>query len=387
MTFYPHEKPAGPADLPSVDLDQLDADRTRVHRSYEDFLRAWLDRLECGRPDRWQRDYTDPVRYTASIEPMRRRLQEMLGFWVPPAQRPRLLPREVEEFHADERFTARRFWFDILPGLETYAVELVPRGAVASNGRGLLLQHGYHGAPECILGFVPGANDEDYSYRSLGLRAVLRGYHVLAVQHPNGYGRPEVNVGTLPGFPEHRNYGKNRLHRLASLGGAALFGLDMMGSSRGLDHLANCAGLDPQRLGLYGLSQGGQSALFLPALDERVRASVCSAFFNDRTRKLIGPHRATSFLDSHEEDKFFPQVISHFSDADLVSLIAPRFFAVEAGTGDTSVDFEKSEAEFARARVHFDRLGLADHLAWIPHQGGHVSATGQAFTFLERALR
>lgn len=384
MSFYPHEKPAGPMDLPGIDLHRVDANRERVHRNYEGFLRGWLDRLDRSRPERWQRDYRDRTRYEASIEPMRQRLQAMLGFWVPPAQRAPVVPRDVEEIHADARFTARRFWFEILPGLETYAVALIPRGN--ANGRGLLAQHGYHGTPETIIGFLPGANDEDYSYRSLGLRAVLRGYHVVAVQHPNGYGKPEVSVGTLPGFPEHRNYGKNRLHRLAHLGGATLFGLDMMGSSRGVDYLSTLPGVDPRRIGMYGLSQGGQSALFLPALDTRIQASVSSAFFNDRVRKLIGPHRATSFLDSHEEDKFFPQVISHFSDADIVSLIAPRAFAVEAGTGDTSVDFEKSEAEFARARIHFDQLGLGERIAWIPHQGGHVSATGQAFAFLDQNL-
>lgn len=382
MPCYTHEKPAGQPDLPGVDLHQVDANRERVHRSYEAFLRGHLERLDRDRPSRWQRDYADPARYEDSVEPMRRRLQDQLGFWVPPAERVPLVPRGVEEFHSDGIFTARRLWFDILPGLETYAVELIPR---TGNGRGLIVQHGYHGTPECAIGFLPGANDEDYSYRSLGLRAVQRGYHVVSVQHPNGYGRAEVSVGTLPGFPDFPCYGKNRLHRLATLGGATLFGLDMMGTSRGVDLLV-AAGFASHAIGMYGLSQGGQSALFMPALDVRIRASVSSAFFNDRTRKMIGPHRARSFLDSHEEDKFFPFWIPEFSDSDLVSLVAPRCFAVEAGVGDTSVDFEKSEAEFARARDHYRRLGLEGRIAWIPHQGGHVSATGEAFSFLERAL-
>jgi hypothetical protein len=138
---------------------------------------------------------------------------------------------------------------------------------------------------------------------------------------------------------------------------------------------------------MYGLSQGGESALFLPALDERIRAAVCSAYFNWRLRKLVGPHRALTYLDSPEEDKFFTDVIRWFADADLVSLIAPRAFAVEAGRRDSSVDFEKAAAEFQRAAIHYRRLGLPGQIEFIPHAQGHVSATRRAFEFLEEQLK
>jgi hypothetical protein len=69
-----------------------------------------------------------------------------------------------------------------------------------------------------------------------------------------------------------------------------------------------------------------------------------------------------------------------------VSLIAPRAFAVEAGRKDSSVDFEKAEAEFARAQEHYARLGIADRIGFIGHREGHVSATRRAFEFLEQHL-
>ena len=46
MTFFPHEQPAGPETLPSVDLHTVDANRARVYHSYERFLRDWLDQLD-----------------------------------------------------------------------------------------------------------------------------------------------------------------------------------------------------------------------------------------------------------------------------------------------------------------------------------------------------
>jgi dienelactone hydrolase len=380
------DQPAGAPLVPPVDASAVETNRRQTHASYEAFLRRHLEQLDRERPNRWQRDYSSPDAYERSVAPMRARLQRMLGFWVGPGQRGPLQVGTAERLYDAADFTATRFRLEILPGLETYAIELEPRQAGPRPG--LIVQHGYGGTPESVCGFTPGANEADYSYRSLGIRAVRRGFHVMAVHHPSGHGSSADGQTGLPDFAYlGPNYGKNRLHRLASMGYGTLFGLDMMGSSRGLDLLLSRPGVDADRIGMYGLSQGGESALFLPALDPRIHASVCSAYFNHRFVKLVGPHRARTFLDSAEEDKFFAEVIPCFSDCDVVSLIAPRAFAVEAGQKDSSVDFEKAEVEFARAREHYERLGLADRIEFIGHAEGHVSATRRAFAFLTQHLR
>lgn len=382
------EQPEGPPLVPPVDGAAVDARRRQVYESYETFLRARLADLDRTRPERWPRDYADPDAYQRSVAPLRAQLQTMLGFWLDPTERPTLRAGDPEPLYEDDTVAAVRFSLEIVPGLETYAVEVVPKEGGGAPRPGLLAQHGYGGTPELVVGLTPTANDRDYAYRSLGLRAARRGFHVLAVHHPTGYGQDGDTVRwSLPGFPQYPNtYGKNRLHRLATMAGGTLFGLDMMASSRGIDLLRARPGVDPARVGVYGLSQGGQSALYLAALDPRVRASVASAWFNARTRKMVGPHRATTYLDSPEEDKFFPQIVSHFADADLVSLVAPRAFAVEAGLHDSSVDFEGAAEEFARARVHHERLGVPERVAFLPHREGHVSATAAALDFLQEHL-
>ena len=82
----------------------------------------------------------------------------------------------------------------------------------------------------------------------------------------------------------------------------------------------------------------------------------------------------------------FPDLIPFFSDADVVSLIAPRSFAVEAGEHDSSVDFEKAWDEFQRARAHYQALGIPDRTEFIAHHHGHVSGTARAFAFLAGQL-
>jgi len=379
------EQPSGPPLVKPVDAAAVDRHRRATYESYERFLRGRLARLNRDRAKEWHRDYSDPRAYRRSVRAMRSRLKSMLGFWIEPKDRTPIRIKRPESLLKTPEFIARRFQLEVLPGLETYAVELVPR--IAGTRPGLLIQHGYGVTPEMACGLTAGANIGDYSYRSLGLRAVRRGYHVVAVYHPSGFGSSEEVIGSIPGFEAYgRAYGKNRLHRMATMAGGTLFGLDMMASSRGIDYLVGWPDVAPDRIGMYGKSQGGQSALFLTAMDERIRASISCAYFNSRFQKLIGPHRATCYLDSPEEDKFFIDVIRWFSDSDIASLIAPRSFAVEAGQQDTSVDFEKSEAEFARAKIHYKGLGIPERIEFIAHREGHISATRRAFEFLDEAL-
>jgi hypothetical protein len=304
--FNAIEQPAGPPFVTPVDPAAVEAHRRDTYLSYEFFLRARLAGLDRARPANWQRDYSSIEAYERSIAPMRRRLWEMLGFWIEPAARTPLRTGAAEVLIEAADFVASRFTLEVLPGLWTYAVELAPKapaGKTREARAGLLVQHGYAGTPEVVCGLTANANGEDYSYRSLGLRAVRRGFHVLAVFHPSGYGSAVDEVSGVPGYPHQcTQYGKNRLHRLAIMAGGTLFGLDTMASSRGIDFLMQVPGIDPARVGIYGLSQGGETALYLPAMDPRLRASVCSAYFNHRYPKLIGPTRAMSYLDSNEED-------------------------------------------------------------------------------------
>lgn len=384
--FAAIEQPCGPALVEPLDPQEILSRTAGVFRSYEAFLRAELASLDRGRRQNWSRDYSGVEAYERSVAPMRDRLKAMLGWWIEPGQRQPLRVTNRRELARHDRFVAYVFDLEVLPGLQTYGIELVPDSPAPRPA--VLIQHGYIGTPESACGFVENANGEDYVYRSFGIRAALHGFHVIAINHPTRSGVPGGTPPPPAGTdPADIHYGKNRLHRLAVMAGGTLFGLDMLACSRAVDVLAQCEGVDPRRIGMYGLSQGGQSALFLPALDQRIQASVSSAYFTTRLDSLIGPHPTLTYLDSHEEDKFFAQVVSHFGDADLVSLIAPRAFAVEAGLRDTSVDFERARNEFHRARLHYDKLGLGDRVEFIPHAEGHVSATARAFEFLRQHLQ
>ncbi len=376
------EQPAGNPSIETVDPEQVDRHRRITYQSYEHYLRQRLQNLDADRPNLWKREYTNIETYLESVDGMREQFKRMLGFWIEPQDR--LPVKEMDEHILLETdgVVISRFTFEILPGLTTYAVRMVP--GTPGPHPGMLIQHGYMGSPELACGLTKKANAGDYSYRSLGFRAAKRGYHVIAPHHPSGFGTTgdEIDV-PLPDFPNHdMHYGKNRLHRLCLLGGGTLMGLDMLASSRAVDLLTQHENVDAGRLGMYGLSRGGQSALYLPAMDQRIKASVCSAYFNTRLPKLIGPYTRTNYIDWYAEGQILPNQPRYFSDSDIASLIVPRAFAVEAGALDGAIDQKAALEEWQDTKVHYEKLDIVSNCEFIAHAEEHVSATKRTFEFL-----
>ena len=114
------------------------------------------------------------------------------------------------------------------------------------------------------------------------------------------------------------------------------------------------------KIGMYGLSQGGQSALWLPALEKRIQATVASCFFNERfTKQVILTPETTPFLHTAEGDKIYPH-LNEFADSDIASLICPRAFFVESGRNDDAVDWKMATKAFSEVQAIYTKLGIPE---------------------------
>jgi hypothetical protein len=129
---------------------------------------------------------------------------------------------------------------------------------------------------------------------------------------------------------------------------------------RGVDLLLEQPNVDPQRVGAIGHSLGGKEALYLPAFDTRVKASVsCEggvgiSFSNWDAAWYLGPQvKSPDFKHDHHE---------------LMALIAPRALLV---VGGESADGAKSWPYVAANLPLWKMLGAEDRLGLFRHTHGH----------------
>jgi dienelactone hydrolase len=147
---------------------------------------------------------------------------------------------------------------------------------------------------------------------------------------------------------------------------------------RALDYLSARPEVDPGRLGCVGHSLGGQQALFLAALDERIKCGVSSCGFASL---------ATIFRDhiNHNFGAYVPGLAKRGDLGDVLALIAPRPFFVGVGRNDRIFPFDGVEATIATARSTFpDR-----RLELMVEEGGHAFTDAmreRAYAFLDRHL-
>lgn len=372
--------------LSAVDIDTR---REQLYRAWERYLLSEAQRAYARRGRQWKWDFSSLAAYERSVVSMRRRWKALLGGW--PRTRGSLRARtEVLAVEAETggRYRLERVWFTPLPDIDVDALLLLPPAPPDSGLQpAVLIQHGLSGTPEAVVGLTPDAASNPY--RRIGLRLVERGFIVFAPHMVGGFGDPntgQLYAAHLSGIAQGR--ARTQLNRLAIEYGRTLMGLEMFMLSRAVDYLVAHPRVDSTRIGMYGLSQGGQSALWLPGLDTRIAATVISGYFNERFGKQLVPSDSyVAYLETEEEDKFLMGRLIAFGDAELASLICPRPLMVEHGKLDRIGWWQYVRDEFLRARSFYERLGVADRATIAIHEEGHVAEGSEALPFLERWLK
>lgn len=117
--------------------------------------------------------------------------------------------------------------------------------------------------------------------------------------------------------------------------GQVLWGMMVYDSLRALDFLVQQPAVDPQRVGTLGMSMGSTMAWWLGALDERIKVTVdinCLTDFHTLLEKKA--------LALHGVYYFVPDLLNHFTTAQINALIAPRAHLGLAGLRDTLTPVE-----------------------------------------------
>ncbi len=331
-------------------------------RALEEYLQSWsVDRYAERAASSWLRDYTSFEAYEASVSPMRERWLAILG--PPPLEASGDLverPADALQDLNDAR------WLELpLGGLSAAGILALPTSAADAPVPLIVAQHGMGGAPETVF----GVDDQRGIYHAWGRRLVQEGFAVLA----------PMNLADKADC--------NRVHHRATLMGTTLAGIELARMQRLLDVVLAMPEIDGRRVGMWGLSLGGMATqLFMP-LETRIKAGISSAWFNHRPNKLARPDpRYSCYLDSPETYVFLRDWLTCFADEDLQSLVIHRAIMIQSGKKDDVAWWPQIVEVFARLRYHYERLGIADHVALDLHDGHHEVRVETGVAWMKRFL-
>ena len=248
-----------------------------------------------------------------------------------------------------------------------YGILILPNDLKAGESRPCVVcQHGLEGRPQSTI----GEKDRHY-YEAFATKLAERGYVTFAPQNLYIF---EDRFRTL-------QFKANSI-------GRTLFSLMVPQHQQITDWLGGLDFVDAKRIGFYGLSYGGKSAMRIPPLVDNYCLSICSADFNDWVWKNASTRSAYSYSNKSEYEIFEFDLGSTFNYSEMAALIAPRPFMVERGHFDGVAPDERVALEFAKVRhLYSAKLGLGERaeIEWFvgPHK---INGKG-TFEFLDRWLK
>ena len=248
-----------------------------------------------------------------------------------------------------------------------YGILAVPNDLKDGESRPCVVcQHGLEGRPQSTIG------EKDFQYyKAFATELAERGYVTFAPQNLYIFGD---RFRTL-------QFKANSI-------GRTLFSLMVPQHQQITDWLGGLDFVDAERIGFYGLSYGGKSAMRIPPLVDNYCLSICSADFNDWVWKNASSRSPYSYVRTGEYEIFEFDLGSTFNYSEMAALIAPRPFMVERGHFDGVAPDERVALEFAKVRhLYSARLGIGERAEIEWFVGPHTINGKGTFEFLDRFLK
>jgi dienelactone hydrolase len=257
---------------------------------------------------------------------------------------------------------------DVWPDVFAWGILLIPKDFKPGEKRPVVVcQHGLEGVPRDT---IDGPGSSGYGpYKAFTARLAERGFITFAPHNPYR-GRDAFRV----------------LQRKANPLGKSLFSAILGQHEQILNWLQQLPFVDGGRIGFYGLSYGGKTAMRVPSLLERYALSICSADFNEWVRKNATVHSRYSYMFSGEYEMPEFALGEMFNYAEMAALIAPRPFMVERGHDDGVAPDEWVAYEFAKVRRFYNKLGIGERAEIEFFNGPHTINGVGTFKFLHKHL-
>jgi dienelactone hydrolase len=337
------------------------------------FLLKQIEDSVASREKYWKRDFSSPRAYTASVEPLRRRLAHILGVRDHAPQFETAVQYDGVSYTmidgSGEPFTVRSVRWPAFgdvtgEGLETTMTNRRPRDTV-------IVIPDADQTPEQLFGLAPGLPPDSQVARRLaenGFNVIVPALIDRTVVARNG--RAKLTS-------------REFVYRAAFELGRHLIGYEVEKvlalvalASRRPDRAPN------SRIGVFGYGEGGAIALYAAALEPQIKAVCVSGYFDNRNDVWRQPVDRNVF-----------GLLEQFGDAEVASLIAPRTLIVEAakgpelvippGTGGapgrlTTPRLDTVKAEVDRARALISGLKSDARIDLVPSGADGTGPFGSA---------
>ncbi len=348
---------------------ELAEDRARAVRDQHfqerlKYLRRLIQESEAKRQARWSITNRPASEFPAIRAAMLADYRKLVGR-VPTEGTP-LRPR-TELALVAEKYKAYRVMLDVAEGVELYGNLLVPNH-IDGRAAAVICQHGLGGTPEMITGL---GQTRDTPYHEFGRHLAEHGYVVFAPLVVHHHPVKQVNDQA----------------RLADAVGMMRVAMAVAKTERAVDFLQTLPFVDPRRIGYYGLSYGGYSALWIGPLVDRLKVIVPSGHFNDWRSKITADDTSTSYLLHPDEDFYNWDILHRFTHVELIAMMAPRPVCIEFGQRDGITTPAWTAYAWNQLVAVRDHLGLADRIELAHYDGVHEIHGVETFDFLDRFLR
>jgi dienelactone hydrolase len=164
--------------------------------------------------------------------------------------------------------------------------------------------------------------------------------------------------------------------------GYHLLALQIWDGMRTVDYLQSRPDVDPDRLGVAGLSFGGTMTTYLAALEPRLKVACISGYLSTVKNDAITMRGKGNFCGA----QYMPGLLTIGDIPEVAGLIAPKPLMVERGQQDMCFVIDDARAAYARLKQIYKAAGVEDHLDADEFPGGHAWSGKKAFDWFSKWL-
>jgi dienelactone hydrolase len=356
------------SDTPPTDRRINFDPSVRLHRQFDQLVnhtQTLIRKSDQKRSTFWSKaDPSSPAAWKTSTAPIRDYIwREVIGRMPDPNIAPDPRTRLIYD---EPAYRGYEVMLDVWPGIFAYGILLVPNNIPPGERRPVVVcQHGLEGRSA----EVTDPKSDSHFYHRYAARLAEEGFVTFAPQNP------------YIGEDRFRSI-QRRGHPLK----LSLFSFILGQHQRILEWLGGLPFVDPARIGFYGLSYGGKTAMRVPPLLDGYALSICSADFNEWVWKTTSAESSYSYMLTNEYDMLEFDLANVANYSELASLMAPSPFIVELGHEDGDAPDEWVAYEYAKVRRFYDRMGLGDRTEIEFFNGPHTIHGVGTFEFLRKHL-